>query len=121
MSSRALSRRRRSLSPLAAVTAVALVFAVLLVLVRLQWPPLESADHGAAVGINGLIAGDAPLVTAVKAVTWLGSRGVLWTGILAAAIALAIRRPWRPAAYLLPPGAGPLVPAPGLKLLVAPP
>ena len=64
MSSRALSRRRRSLSPLAAVTAVALVFAVLLVLVRLQWPPLESADHGAAVGINGLIAGDAPLVTA---------------------------------------------------------
>jgi undecaprenyl-diphosphatase len=118
MSSRALSRRRRSLSPLAAVTAAALVFAVLLVLVRLQWPPLESADHGAAVGINGLIAGDAPLVTAVKAVTWLGSSGVLWTVILAAAIALAIRRQWRLAAYLLLAGAGALVLDPVLKSLV---
>src|SRR6266516_3269655 len=76
MSSRALGRRRRSLAALAAVTAAALIFAVLLVLVRLQWAPLESADHGAAAGINGLIAGDAMLVAVVKAVTWLGSEGL---------------------------------------------
>ncbi len=48
---------RRSLTPLLAVTAAALVFTILLVLVRLQWRPLESVDHGAAARINGLIAG----------------------------------------------------------------
>src|SRR5262245_2284397 len=56
MSSHALGRPRRSLAPLATVSAAALIFAVLLVLVRLQWAPLEAADHGAAAGINGLIA-----------------------------------------------------------------
>jgi undecaprenyl-diphosphatase len=108
MSSRAL-RRRRSLAPLAAVTAAALIFAVLLVLVRLRWAPLESADHGAAAGINGLIAGNATLVAVVKAVTWLGSDGVLWTVVGAAAVVLALRRQWRLAVYLLVTGAGALV------------
>jgi len=95
MSSRALGRRRGGLAPLATVTAAALTFAVLLVLVRLRWPPLESADHRAAAGINGLIAGNATLVTVVKAVTWLGSDGVLWTVVGAAAVVLALRRQWR--------------------------
>src|SRR2546421_131716 len=118
MSSRALGRRRRSLAPLAAVTVAALIFAVLLVLVRLQWAPLESADHGAAAGINGLIAGDAMLVAVVKAVTWLGSDGVLWTVIGAAAVVLALRRQWRLAVYLLVAGAGALILDPVLKSLV---
>ena len=39
---------RRSLTPLLAVTGAALVFTILLILVRLQWRPLESADHSAA-------------------------------------------------------------------------
>src|SRR6266516_3050332 len=118
MSSRGLGRRRRSLAPLAAVTVAALIFAVLLVLVRLQWAPLESADHGAAAGINGLIAGDAMLVAVVKAVTWLGSDGVLWTVIGAAAVVLALRRQWRLAVYLLVTGAGALILDPVLKSLV---
>jgi undecaprenyl-diphosphatase len=118
MSSRALSRRRRSLAPLAAVTAAALIFAVLLILVRLRWAPLEAADHDAAAGINGLIAGNAALVAVVKAVTWLGSTGVLWTVIGAAAVVLAIRRQWRLAAYLLVTGAGALILDPVLKSLV---
>ena len=46
---------RRSLTPLLAVTGAALIFTILLILVRLQWHPLESADHSAATGINGLI------------------------------------------------------------------
>jgi undecaprenyl-diphosphatase len=117
MSSRAL-RRRRSLAPLAAVTAAALIFAVLLVLVRLRWAPLESADHGAATGVNGLIAGNATLVAVVKAVTWLGSDGVLWMVIGAAAVVLAIRRQWRLAIYLLVTGAGALILDPVLKSLV---
>jgi undecaprenyl-diphosphatase len=118
MSYRALGRQRRSLAPLIAVTAAAFVFAVLLVLVRLRWPPLESADHGAAAGINGLIAGNATLVAVVKAVTWLGSDGVLWVVIGAAAAVLAIRRQWRLAIYLLVTGAGALILDPVLKSLV---
>ena len=73
MSPHVLERPRRSLVPLATVTIAALVFAVLLVLVRLQWPPLESVDHGAAAGINRLIAGNAGLVAAVTAVAGGGS------------------------------------------------
>jgi undecaprenyl-diphosphatase len=117
MSSRAL-RRRRSLAPLAVITAAALIFAVLLVLVRLRWAPLESADHGAAAGINGLIAGNATLVAAVKAITWLGSDSVLWAVVGAAAVVLALRRQWRLAVYLLVTGAGALVLDPVLKSLV---
>jgi undecaprenyl-diphosphatase len=118
MSSRALGRRRSGLTPLAAVTAAALIFAVLLVLVRLRWPPLESADHGAASGINALIASDPTLVAVVKAVTWLGSDGVLWTVVGAAAVVLALRRQWRLAVYLLVTGAGALILDPVLKSLV---
>ena len=118
MPTRSLARQRRSLAPLIAVTAAAAVFAVLLILVRLHWPPLESADHGAAASINSLIAGHALLVAVVKAITWLGSDGVLWTVIGAASIVLALRRQWRLAAYLLVTGAGALVLDPVLKSLV---
>jgi undecaprenyl-diphosphatase len=118
MSTHAPDHQRHSLAPLVVVTAAAFVFAVLLVLVRLQWPPLESADHGAAADVNGLIAGNAPFVTAVKAVTWLGSSGVLWTVVGALAIILAIRRRWRLAIYLLLTSAGALVLDPILKSLV---
>jgi undecaprenyl-diphosphatase len=109
---------RRTLAPLAVVTAAALLFALLLLLVRLQWPPLASADHGAATRLNSLVAGHAALVTIVKAVTWLGSGGVLWTLIAAAAVVLAIRRQWQLAIYLLVTGAGALVLDPVLKSLV---
>jgi undecaprenyl-diphosphatase len=100
------------------VTAAALVFTVLLVLVRLQWAPLESADHGAATDLNNLVAGHAVAVAVVKAVTWLGSDGVLWTVIAAATVILAIRRRWRLAFYPLVTGAGALVLDPVLKSLV---
>jgi undecaprenyl-diphosphatase len=109
---------RRSLAPLAGFTAAALVFAVLLVLVRVQWAPLESADHGAAARLNSLVAGHAAVVSIVKSVTWLGSSGVLWTLIGLAVVALAIRRRWRLALYLLVTGAGVLTLDPVLKALV---
>jgi undecaprenyl-diphosphatase len=118
MPTRALARQRHTLAPLIAVTAAAAAFAALLILVRLHWPPLESADHGAAGSINSLIAGRAPLVAVVNAVTWLGSDGVLWTVIGATAIVLALRRQWRLAAFLLVAGAGALVLDPVLKSLV---
>jgi undecaprenyl-diphosphatase len=118
MSAPTLGRPLRGLAPLVTVTVAALAFAVLLVLVRLQWPPLESVDHGAAARINHLIAGEHTLVTAVKTVTWLGSNGVLWVVIGAAAAGLALRKRWRLAIYLLVTGAGALVLDPVLKSLV---
>ena len=113
-----LAIRQHRLTPLVTVTIAALVFVILVIAVRLQWAPLESADHGAAASINSLIAGNATLVTTVKAVTWLGSNGVLWTVIAAATVILAIRRRWRLAAYLLITGAGALILDPILKSLV---
>jgi len=113
------TRTRRTLVPLVIVTAAALLFTLLLLLVRLRWAPLESADHGAATGLNSLIAGHPVAVSIVKAVTWLGSSGVLWTLTGAAAILLAVRRQWRLAAYLLVVGVGELVLDPVLKALVA--
>jgi membrane-associated phospholipid phosphatase len=118
MSATSAHRQRRELAPLAVVTVAAAVFAVLLVLVRLHWAPLESADHDAAARINGLTAGNTPLVTAIKAVTWLGSDGVLWTVVGVAAAILAIRKRWRLACYLLVTAAGALVLDPVLKSLV---
>src|ERR1700743_1720917 len=109
---------RRTLTPLAVVTAAALVVVLLLVLVRLQWAPLESADHDAASRLNSLVAGQATVVKVIKAVTWLGSSGVLWTLIGLAVVWLAIRRRWRLAIYLLVTGAGVLTLDPVLKALV---
>ena len=113
-----LELRHHRLAPLVTVTVAALIFAILLIAVRLQWAPLESADHGAAASINSLVAGSATLVSVVKAVTFLGSNGVLWTVIVAATVILAIRRRWRLAAYLLVTGAGALTLDPILKSLV---
>ncbi|HEX5303666.1 MAG TPA: phosphatase PAP2 family protein [Streptosporangiaceae bacterium] len=109
---------RRTLVPLAVVTAAALVFTLLLLLVRLQWAPLESVDHHAATWLNSLVAGHPAVVRVIKVVTWLGSGGVLWTLTGVAAIVLAIRRRWRLVIYLLVAGAGELVLDPVLKALV---
>src|ERR1700756_4437817 len=93
---------RRTLAPLVVVTAAAFVFVLLLVLVRVRWAPLESADHSAAARLNSLVAGHAAVVSVVKAVTWLGSSGVLWTVTGVAAAVLAIRRRGRVPRF--PPG-----------------
>src|SRR5690348_7077968 len=72
MRAHAAGRSCRRLAPLAGVALAAVVFTALLILVRLRWRPLETADHSSARDINALVAGDTPLVTVVKAVTWLG-------------------------------------------------
>jgi undecaprenyl-diphosphatase len=118
MSVRTVRRPRRTLAPLVMVTIAALVFAVLLVLVRLQWLPLESVDHGAATSINHLIAGHHALVAVVKAVTLLGSTAVVCGVIGAAAVGLALRKRWRLVIYLVVTGAGALILDPVLKSLV---
>jgi undecaprenyl-diphosphatase len=114
----ATAATRRTLAPLAIVTAAAFLFALLIILVRLQWAPLESVDHRAAARLNSLVAGHSTAVSIVKAVTWLGSGGVLWTLTGTAVVMLAIRRRWRLAIYLLVAGAGALTLDPVLKALV---
>jgi undecaprenyl-diphosphatase len=109
---------RRRLTPLVVVTVAALVFAIVLIAVRVQWTPLESADHGAAARLNHLVAGHSGVVSVVKAVTYLGSNAVLWTVIAVAAVILAVRKRWRLAGYLVVTGAGALVLDPVLKSLV---
>jgi undecaprenyl-diphosphatase len=118
MSANTLDRQRRGLAPLIIVIVAAMAFTILLILVRLQWPPLESADRGGAAHLNSLVAGNGTLITAIKAVTWLGSDGVLWTVVGASAIVLALRKRWRLAIYLLITGAGAIVLDPILKSLV---
>jgi undecaprenyl-diphosphatase len=116
--SRAPLRGGHRITPIVGVGAAATVFAVLLLLVRLQWPPLESVDHGAAAHLNSAVAAHRAIVAVVKAVTWLGSDGVLWTVIVACTLLLATRRRWRLAGYLLVTGAGALTLDPVLKSLV---
>jgi undecaprenyl-diphosphatase len=111
-------RGHGALGPLALVTAAALVFAVLLVLVRLQWPPLESADHEAATGSNGLIAGHHAVISVIKTITLLGSSPVLWSVIGATALVLLLRRQWRLAAFVIAAGGGAIALGPVLKVLV---
>src|SRR6202522_3436910 len=67
MPTNALGRQRGSLKTLFAVTVAALIFTILLLLVRLQWATLESIDHGAAAHLNGLVANHATLVKIIKA------------------------------------------------------
>ncbi len=108
----------RRQTQLIAVIVATFVFAVLLIAVRLRWGPLEAADHAAAARLNSLIAGHPALVTVIKAITWLGSNGVLWTVLGVAAAVMAVRRRWKLALYLLVTGAGALVLDPILKSLV---
>jgi undecaprenyl-diphosphatase len=115
MSDQPVPRRQ---AHLIVVIVATLVFTVLLIAVRLRWSPLEAADHDAAARLNDLVAGHPALVTVIKAITWLGSNGVLWTVLGVSAAVMAVRRRWRLAAYLLVTGAGALVLDPILKSLV---
>jgi undecaprenyl-diphosphatase len=108
----------RRLAPLAAVTVATAVFTLLLIFVRLSWAPLDSVDRTSAVDLNNIVAPHLGLVSALSAVTALGSTAVLSIVIGLAVILLAVRRRWRLALYLLVTGAGALVLDPVLKSLV---
>ncbi|MGN6796082.1 MAG: phosphatase PAP2 family protein [Streptosporangiaceae bacterium] len=100
------------------MTSAAIVFTILLVLVRLRWRPLEEFDRGAADHLNNLISGHPVLLMVTRDITLLGSTLVLCVVIAAASLLLALRRRWWLAAYLVATGAGALVLDPVLKVLV---
>jgi undecaprenyl-diphosphatase len=110
--------RSRELLQVAAVGAGALLFGALLILVRLQWLPLESIDHGMAAALNRAVAGNHPLVLVLGLVTRLGSHGVLIWLVVIATVLLLIRRRYRLAAFLVVAGIGSLVLDPALKAAV---
>jgi undecaprenyl-diphosphatase len=109
---------RSRLAALLWTSAAALLFAVLLVLVRYQWSPLESIDRGVADTLNRMVSDSSPAVHFWTGVSWLGSAGVLWVLITAAVVTLAVRRLPRLAVYLAVAGVGSLVLDPILKALV---
>jgi undecaprenyl-diphosphatase len=109
---------RGRLAELLAVAGAGALFAVLLVLVRYRWAPLESLDHGLAARGNSLVAHRPDVLMVLRAVTRLGSSMVLWWAIGVAAAVLAIRHRYRLAGYLLVSGAGSLILDPTLKFAV---
>jgi membrane-associated phospholipid phosphatase len=108
----------RNLAPLLVVTAAALVFVVLLVLVLLRWSPLESADQAVAGHLTGLLAGHSAAITAIKAVTTLGNTATLVGVIAVVAVILAIRRRWRLLLYVVVTAAGAFIIDPLVKAAV---
>ena len=68
---------RPELLRILAITVGALVFGILLVLVRVQWVPLESVDQGLAADLNRVVSGDLTLVRTMGFLSRIGSTAVL--------------------------------------------
>jgi undecaprenyl-diphosphatase len=110
--------RSPELVRLAAVAGGALLFGALLVLVRLQWLPLESVDHGLASALNNAVAGHRPLVLVLGFITRLGSHAILIWLVAIASVLLIVRRRYRLAVFLVVSGLGAIVLDPALKAAV---
>jgi len=110
--------RSRELLQIAAVAGAALLFGVLLVLVRLQWVPLESVDRGLAAALNNAVAGHRPVVLALGFATRLGSHGVLLWLLAIASVVLLVRRRSRLVVFLVVSGIGSVILDPALKAAV---
>jgi undecaprenyl-diphosphatase len=111
-------RSSRRLAATAAVAASAFAFGVLLLLVRLQWPPLESVDHGLAADLNRAVADNRVLVAVLRAVTTLGNPGIVTWAVVLGTLVLLVRRRYRLAGYLAVTGIGAAILDPALKLAV---
>jgi undecaprenyl-diphosphatase len=108
-------RASRNLLRVAAVAAGAFVFALLTLLVRMRWLPMEAVDRGVESGLNAAIAAHPGWVRAMGFVSRLGSFAVVGWLVVIAIILLAVRRRYRLATYLLVAGLGELILDPTLK------
>lgn len=101
-----------------AVALAAMLFAVLVLVVRAKWTPLLSFDLWVARQGTSMIGPHPWLVAVVKAVTRLGGGPVLWPIVLLVAVVLLVRRQIRLAACLLVASSGALILVPVLKILI---
>lgn len=101
-----------------AVVAAGVGFALLLLLVRDQWSPLENIDHSVASSLNSVVSSHHWLEVVLKSITTLGNTLVLTCIVLVIAVALVVRRRSRLAAYLVVTGIGAIIMGPALKLFV---
>ena len=108
----------RSLVGLGAVIATATGFGLLLLLVRLDWPPLARFDRTIVDALNHVVAGKRIAVTILTAITGLGGRVVLFWLVTVSAVTMLVRRQYQLAAYLVVTGLGALALDPVIKLLV---
>src|SRR3954452_18107092 len=108
----------RSTVGLVAMAATATGFGALLVLVRLDRGPLESADRGIAEALNRVVAGSPLLIKVLETVTTLGGNAAIWWLVTVGAACMLIRRQVKLAAYLVVVGAGALVLTPLIKTFV---
>ena len=108
----------RASAGLVAVTAMGLVFALLLALVHGAWAPLDELDRAVADALNSRVAGSRPMVNLLKGVTDFGGRTVLTLVLLVGATYLLIRRQPRLAVYVAATAGGAFVLDPVVKLLV---
>src|SRR3954464_14777510 len=92
---------RRSAVGLAAMAATATGFGALLVLVRLHWAPLESADRGIADALHPAGAGSPPPLKVPGKGTTLGGPAAIWWWVTVGAACMLIRRQVQLAAYLV--------------------
>jgi undecaprenyl-diphosphatase len=103
---------------LAATVAAGAGFALLLLLVRGRWQPLDAMDHNVAVYMNRVVGAHQWMQVVLRFITALGSTLVLSCIVAIVAVALLIRRRARLAAYLVITGVGAIIMGPALKLLV---
>ena len=103
------------LTRIAAFSAAALLFTLLLIAVRARWVPLESVDHGLAADLNGAVAEHPLIISVMKGLSTLGTSGVLSWLVGIPALVLLVRSRYRLALYLLVTGVGALVIDPMLK------
>ena len=109
---------RPELLRILAITVGALVFGILLVLVRVQWVPLESVDQGLAADLNRVVSGDLTLVRTMGFLSRIGSTAVLTWLVVIATVLLLVRRRYRLAVYLPVTGIGALILDPAVKAAV---
>jgi undecaprenyl-diphosphatase len=113
---------RRLLAPrlgrVVAVVAAALVFALLVLLVRMRWVPLESVDRDLAAALNRAVAPHPYAVKGMRFLSTLGSYGVLGWLVAIASVLLVVRSRYRLAVYLVVTGVGAMILDPTLKIAV---
>ena len=108
----------RSLVGLGAVIAAATGFGLLLLLVRLGWPPLARFDRTTVDALNHVVAGKRIAVTVLTAITGFGGRAVLFWLVTVSAVTMLVRRQYQLTVYLVVTGLGALALDPAIKLLV---